>query len=309
MQLLKIFRETFSETMLSHGFIYKNGVFIRVLEGEIVQALTVKSPYGHAYSFILSVFPIWLYRYNLFWTRETDISKPGAWEEGNEMTFNMYENFPYTDDFHTITGVLYRRSPINYYANDSESAKQVYANFQYAAEATKTLYFPILDKIRNFDNYVLWRHKETTLFSSTFLKYFIPVELLGYKAHVDGSPCWGIEQHKKDMRLFLHEKLLSFVGSSLKFEEILPDKGVALVHRWVEDYTNQKVSLFEKSKLSEWAYQILQQYENDSRKGRRARFWESVETGDFSWAVDYHDECLKEGTDLLKKSYPRLQGF
>ena len=90
---------------------------------------------------------------------------------------------------------------------------------------------------------------------------------------------------------------------------LLPNKDTSLVYRWVEAYANHELTIFEESELNQWAYRKMQQYENESRKGSRARFWESVETGDFSWAVDYHDECLKKGVELLKKSYPKLQGF
>ena len=90
---------------------------------------------------------------------------------------------------------------------------------------------------------------------------------------------------------------------------LLPNKDTSLVYRWVEAYANQELSIFEENKLNKWAYPKMKEYDESLRRGVCTCFWESVETGDFSWAVDYHDECLKEGVELLKKSYPKLQGF
>ncbi len=304
MQLPKIFRETFSETMLSHGFIYKNRVFIRVLGGDIVQAITIKTTYGHEYDFSLSIFPIWLYkRILLCSSHATNLSKHMLWREGFVLTFGGYENFPHTEELRSVIGRGCRHILVSYYADDPESVEQVVENFRYAAEKIEEIYLPILDKIQNFDAYMAWRaEKNTLLFTPGFHQEPIPVEALGYKAYVDGSPRWGIEYHYQQMRRYLLQKL-PYSGY------LLPDNDTSLVDRWVEAYANQELSIFEENKLNKWAYPKMKEHDEAWRSGVRACFWESAETGDFSWAAEYHDECLKEGTDLLKKSYPKLQGF
>ena len=175
MGLYQIFKDAAYERMTRHGFIHQSNVFIRILGGEIVQAVTVK-PITN-YEITAAIFPLCDPPVELFW----DIKKP-YWAENIELTFNGFSDFPHTEWVGTI------RSLSLYLSKDEKYFSYTVENLRKAAELLEEFYIPRFDRIWDIDSYLEWAdigHKDYARICRR-----VGDNSLLYKACSDGNFDW-----------------------------------------------------------------------------------------------------------------------
>ena len=146
MGLYTIFKTEFNEVMTRHGFIHQGDVFVRILNGQIVQGVTVRPTVS--YGVKAAIFPIYEPPYELF---EKTTKKP-YWAEEVELTFNEYEGFPHKE---SIGISMYSLCP--YLAKNAENVRQATENLAKAAEIMESTYIPKFDEICDLDSYLEWK--------------------------------------------------------------------------------------------------------------------------------------------------------
>lgn len=175
MGLYQIFKDAAYERMTRHGFIHQSNVFIRILGGEIVQAVTVKHIAG--YEITAAIFPLCDPPTELFW----DTRKP-YWAENISLTFKGFLDFPHTD----MLGLS--RTLKLYFPKDEESSSYTVENLHKVAELLEEFYIPRFDRICDLDSYLEWASGGYEDYARIYRR--IGDKSLLYKACSDGNFDW-----------------------------------------------------------------------------------------------------------------------
>ena len=207
MGLYQIFKDAAYERMTRHGFIHQSNVFIRILGGEIVQAVTVKPI--TSYDVTAAIFPLCQPPVDLFWE-----GKKPYFAEQYTVEFD-YSKFPYV-----ICSQDYQSERKYYSVEPFLGKRQEYVdytikNLEKAAEQIEENFIPILDKICDIDSYLDWMQNGC---EGVRHSWWLESPILLHKSCLDGDFEWGNRYVEK----YLGTKYEKDLSSLFKSYKILP---------------------------------------------------------------------------------------
>ena len=268
MGLYALFKDAAYDVMTRGGFIHQSNVFIRILNDEIVQAVTVKPVVN--YEITAAVFPLCDPPKGLF-----DDTKQPYWAEDIELTFNGFVDFPHTERM----GISRTLPP--YYSKDNKYFSYTVENFRKAAELLEMFYMPRFDKICDLDSYLSWMDRGYEDYARIYRR--IGDKSLLYKVCADGNFDW-VDAYVERCILRWTEKEFG-------------------VYTRVDSLTEAELKLNTKYSAVKEA---MVQY-RERRKKEFDKIFCYKDSNDLSEVKIFIEEQRERTFDILKKKYSKLK--
>jgi len=286
MGLYKIFKDEFFDMMKSHGFIHQGNVFFRVLNGEILQAVTVKPIVN--YDITMTVFPLFSPNSTFSSIKFASRTKP-CWAEAYMLSFNGFADFPHKNEIYSGKE---RRLSYSLYPYLKKMEAETVENIRKASEVFEKIYIPQLDKISDFESYINWMllgTKERQIFND----YYLTDADLVYRSYIDGSFEWGREYIAEQRQKYFERELRlinEYLESSFE-EELFRETGIRIPKRVIDP----------QKKLDDTMKEF-----DEKQNNRYCKFYEAERSNDLSWVPEYVKSEKDKTLESLKSMYSKL---
>lgn len=318
-----IFRDIFGDVLNKYGFTYKKQEFIRIWGDNILQMVRLETS-SPAYEFEGTIVPMGFVADSCGKFGFDNTIATNSLGRGFTLRFNNFEGFPYTnvsvDDnpYKDESKRCIIRSLIPY-VKGKVSDETIIANMKKAAELFEQQYLPIYDSIKDFASYFEWKAKTSRRDNWFFgVKDFSSKEL-AYKAYLDGNCAFGVEYLFNKLYDEFFGKLKTVFGDWELYdypalygegenqEDDIDEEEIEFLKEMgcpPEVYSKDKITAKNvEEKLVNTKDQI-DIYKSFLKK-TYGPFWDSLKSGDFSWAAAEFEKEQALVYEKLKEVYPK----
>lgn len=287
MGLYKIFRETFNDVMTRHGFVCQGNAFLRIVNGEILQAVTVKA----LTSYQINLWCSSLYDEMRFFHFEYDSKKPYWIEDFGSLTFNGYKDWPGViplKDPETHEVLLYITEP---YFKKNEAP--VIENFKCAAKYMESFYIPQLDQISDINSFLDWVSMDEDV-RQVRLHFEPSCSFMCRKAYIDGNFEYGRAYLNAKKERALREPIIH-LQNLVTYRKMLS----------LEERKKRYGANFEIPDFDAELNKLETEYDNEI-KLKFPEFIEAEKSNDFTHIREYTDSVRDKNLKAIYAKYPKL---